>query len=263
MTGPTEPCVRPTKRCLDQIGLSFPDLATPLCRLSHDLVRRAQAVPNEVKAGGAERIRSLTDRVWLKCKTSTLRGAVTCLSRPECEEREIPCGVGEWWLGAAGHRQEGSPGDFYAQLKSEADRAGRGTGKASSEHLLPATIDIERLQAELATRSVEAIRGVVTELIVQSLCHSKPYSAEFKAHRVTAYVRAANGSEAYLAIVAEGNWNEKLLAVILSAVPGVPPDSWLAEPGGVAEIQPRDGQIIWSTIIPPEVQARLLDKLDG
>ena len=47
------------------------------------LGRCAQQTPADVAAGGAERIRSLTDRVWFKCKVSNLRGAVTKIDPSE------------------------------------------------------------------------------------------------------------------------------------------------------------------------------------
>jgi hypothetical protein len=54
--------------------------------------------------------------------------------------------------------------------------------------------------------------------------------------------------------------------LLLDAVPGISEEDWQAEPGGVADIKPMTGQIIWSTIIPPEVQTEILarsDELDG
>jgi hypothetical protein len=56
--------VRPTKRALGDLGLSFPALDVPLAKIDHPLVRKAQELPSEVKAGGAERIVSIDDRVW-------------------------------------------------------------------------------------------------------------------------------------------------------------------------------------------------------
>jgi hypothetical protein len=119
--------VRPTKRCLDDLGVAFPPYTESLSGLSHPLVRRAQSLPEEVAAGGAERIRSLGDRVWFKCKTSVYRGAVTHLTPPELESQPLPSEAA-WWVGAAGTRQEGSGSDFYAQIGAEATRRGRGTG---------------------------------------------------------------------------------------------------------------------------------------
>ena len=259
MTEPTIAPVRPTKRCLDDLDLPFPVLTAPLWQVPHDIVKRAQAIPQEVDAGGAERIRALDDRVWFKCKTSNRRAIVTRLSTSEREDRRIVTDLGEWWIGAAGFRQQDSAGDFYKTIEAEAIRYGKGSGGASTAHLLPVAIDVDRLQAELAAQAVEAMRRVVVTLIARSLCEGKPYSAEFSGHRVTAHVRAADGSEAYLAIVAEGHWDPRILATILSSVPGISPESWQPEPSEVAGITPESGQIIWSTIIPPEVQAKLLD----
>jgi hypothetical protein len=50
-----------------------------------------------------------------------------------------------------------------------------------------------------------------------------------------------------------------MMALILSAVPGISESDWQAEPGGVSDIKPKEGQIIWSTMIPPEIRARILE----
>ena len=42
-------------------------------------------------------------------------------------------------------------------------------------------------------------------------------------------------------------------------MPGISESYWQAEPGGVRDIKPRAGQVIWSTMIPPKVQARILE----
>lgn len=253
--------VRPTKRCLDDLGVSFPPYTESLSELSHPLVRRAQSLPQEVAAGGAERIRSLRDRVWFKCKTSVYRGAVTLLAPPELESQPLPPEAA-WWIGAAGTREEGSGSDFYAQLEAEATRRGKGTGGPSTEHLLPQIIDRERLKAEIAARTTQAMRNLIVRLIANSLQNGRPYTAELQNHRVTALVRASEGTEAYLAIAAEGFVNPEIIALILNAVPGIRSDDWQPEPGGVAGIVPDEGQIIWSTIIPPEVQAHVIERFD-
>lgn len=72
--------VRPTKKCLSDIGLTFPVLTRALSDLDHPVVRKSQSVPDEVAAGGAERILSLTDRVWFKAKVQSFRAAVTRLN---------------------------------------------------------------------------------------------------------------------------------------------------------------------------------------
>jgi hypothetical protein len=107
--------VRPTIRFLRDLGLSFPRLEQPLWRISHPLVAHMQKTPDEVRAGGAEPIRSLSDHLWWKCKTSDLRAIVTKLTPAEL----AALGVLEsaaWWGGAAGLRRDDSASDFYRQL---------------------------------------------------------------------------------------------------------------------------------------------------
>jgi hypothetical protein len=253
--------VRPTKRCLDDLGLSFPALKQSLSELAHPLIQRAQRIPEEVDAAGVERVRALADRIWLKVKISDYRGAVTRLTTSESESRGLPSEAA-WWVGAAGVRRAGSRSDFYSQLARDATRQGKGTGAPSTTHLLPQTIDCERFVAETAVRTVEAIREVVLTLIVKSLQDGRPYVAELRGHRVTAMVRASEGSEAYLAVSAEGFPRAEIIATILDAVPGIDEGDWQPEPGGVAGITPDQGQIIWSTIIPPSVQADILTRFD-
>jgi len=47
----------------------------PPAKTDHPLVRKAQDLPDEVQASGAERIVSIDDRVWFKVKTRDHRGA--------------------------------------------------------------------------------------------------------------------------------------------------------------------------------------------
>jgi hypothetical protein len=61
---------------------------------------------------------------------------------------------------------------------------------------------------------------------------------------------------------AEGFVHPEMIALMLTAVPGIKRDDWLEEPGGVAGITPRLGQIIWSTIIPTEAQEQILQHCD-
>lgn len=77
-------------------------------------------------------------------------------------------------------------------------------------------------------------------------------------YSVTALARA-NGGETYLAVGTENIADPKIFAVIINAVPGVDPSSWMPEPSGVVGLEPEPGEIIWSTILPPGVAAQLLD----
>ncbi|MCU1632277.1 MAG: hypothetical protein JWM61_929 [Micrococcaceae bacterium] len=252
--------VRPTKRSLDDLGIGFPALETPLSKVDHPLVAKAQGVPRELAAGRAERVRSLTDRVWLKCKCSNLRGVVTHLSEDDADQSELVADADAWWwLGAAGERKADSASDFYKLIEAEALRRGKGQQGVSSSHLLPGVIDYKRLSAELAVQSVLTIQRVVRDIIAKSLTDGQLWSASTSEHMITAGVRAADG-EAYLAISAEGFPDARTIAIILASVPGMAEAEWMAEPGGAMAIQPEAGQIIYSAMIPAAAQAKILEE---
>ncbi|MGH3252584.1 MAG: hypothetical protein ACRDOI_41095 [Trebonia sp.] len=217
-----------------------------------------QKTPDEVRAGGAEPIRSLSDRLWWKCKTAYLRAIVTKLAPAELAALGVPESAA-WRGGAAGVRRDDSASDFYRKLQAEALRHGRGTGRPGTSHLLPQHVDADRLKAETAALAVEATHAVVLSLVAQSLLDGRAYTAILSEHLITALVRADDGGEAYLAIAAEGFIQSRMIALILSAVPGISGSDWQAEPGGVSDIKPKGGQIIWSTLIPPDAQARILE----
>jgi hypothetical protein len=251
--------VRPTHRALEDLGIAFPRLTVRLGEVDHPLVRKAQDTPAEVAAGGAERIRSLTDRTWFKVKVEEHRGA-----SGEVESQggnEVP--PRGWWLVAAGQRQSDTPSrDFYARLEAECQRAGTGTGKVNSINLLPADIDYRRWKAELATLAVTALQDLVRQAVVRSAHDGKLWQVTVQNHVVGALVHSSN-AVTYVAITAEGYYDHRLVAVLLASVPGVPADDWLAEPGAVLGIQPATGQVIFSTILPPAILAVLLEEDDG
>jgi len=62
--------VRPTKRCLADLGVELPDLGSPLEEIDVPIVVSAQAVPEQRDAGGAERVVALTDRVTTSSQSS-------------------------------------------------------------------------------------------------------------------------------------------------------------------------------------------------
>lgn len=94
---------------------------------------------------------------------------------------------------------------------------------------------------------------------MRSLRTGHSYQAVFQGYSITVLARA-EGGETYLAIGTENIADPKIFAVIMTAVPGIGSDAWLAEPGGVVGLVPEPGEIIWSTILPPTVAAELLDK---
>lgn len=247
--------VRPTKRCLADLDLTLPDLGHPLNEIDHPIVTAAQAVPEQRDAGGAQRILSLSDRVWFKVKTSGQRAVVTELPGDQALVG-LPSGVGAWWIGAVGHRQADSPQrDFYESIKRECT-----VGKTvSTAQLLPADWDWKRLSAEQAVAWRREMKRMVIHLIARSLTTGHLAVAEFRQHRVKALVRADNGHEAYLAIIAEGIPDPEMFALLLDCVPGVSVDDWQSEPSPLADMEPSPGEIIWSTLFPSEVASAILE----
>jgi hypothetical protein len=247
--------VRPTKRCLGDLGIELPDLGVRLEEIDQPVIVSAQAVPEQRDARGAERVVALTDRVWFKVKTSDHRAAVTELRVADLPDWVRPS-RGAWWIGAAGRRQADSAHrDFYATLQRECT-----TGKTvSSDHLLPTNWDWKRLAAEQAIAWRREMKSMVIRLIAMSLKSGHLAIAEFRNHRIKALVRAESGHEAYLAIIAEGVPDPQVFALLLDCVPGVAREDWQPEPSPLAEMNPGSGEIIWSTIFPSEVANEILE----
>lgn len=247
--------VRPTKRCLVDLELPLPDLGHPLDEIDHPVVIAAQAVPEQREAGGAQRILSLSDRVWFKVKTGNQRAVVTELRGGDLPD-SLPPGVTSWWIGAAGHRQADSPKhDFYESIKRECT-----SGKSvSTERLLPVGWDWKRLTAEQAVAWRREMKRVVVRLIALSMTNGNLAVADFRQHRVKALVRADNGHEAYLAIIAEGIPDPEVFALLLDCVPGVSVEDWQPEPSPLTDMKPSPGEIIWSTLFPSEIASAILE----
>jgi hypothetical protein len=255
--------VRPTKRALDDLEISFPPLSQRLDALAHPLVEHAQRIPEEVTAGGAERIRELGDRVWFKTKTRNHRGAVGEVLTPERFGMKTGTGLPTqaWWLVAAGRRQADTANkDFYARIATEGRRAGSGSGEVSTNILLPTDIDYRRWKNERATLATEAIRHTVRWAIARSAQVGGLHMTQARQHRIGALVRTQDG-ETYLAVTAEGFLDHKVLAIILDAVPGVSTDDWQVEPGEVLGIQPEHGQFVFSTILSGSSLSMILEEI--
>jgi hypothetical protein len=103
------------------------------------------------------------------------------------------------------------------------------------------------------------MKRMVVRLISMSLRTGKLAVAEFRHHRVKAFVRVDDGHEAYLAIIAEGIPDPAIFALLLDCVPGITPDAWQPEPSPLATMEPSPGEIIWSTLFPSEVASAILE----
>ena len=100
---------------------------------------------------------------------------------------------------------------------------------------------------------------MVIRLVAISLRTGQLAVAEFRNHRIKALVRADNGHEAYLAIIAEGVPDPQMFALLRDCVPGIAPKDWQPEPSPLTEMSPDSGEIIWSTLFPSEVASEILD----
>ncbi|MDQ3095868.1 MAG: hypothetical protein M3Q82_07925, partial [Actinomycetota bacterium] len=202
-------------------------------------------------AGGAQRIFALSDRVWFKVKTGDQRAVVTELHASDLAN-ELPPGVGSWWIGAAGHRQADSPRrDFYESIRRECT-----VGKTvSTARLLPAEWDWKRVSAEQAVAWRREMTRLVIHLVAMSLTTGNLAVAEFRSHRVKALVRADDGHEAYLAIIAEGIPDPEVIALLLDCVPGVAPDDWRAGPSPQRRPLPWRGRVVCAACCTPRPDA--------
>jgi hypothetical protein len=257
--------VRPTQRALRDLALTFPPLDVELHSLDNALIQKSQAVTSEVAAGGAERVLALKDRVWFRVKTTDLRGvAGEVETAPEFgpgTSADLPASA--WWLTAAGHRQDDTKNrDFYANLEAECRRAAKGSSAAvCSAHLVPTHLDCRRWELEKASLVVVTLQRKVREAIARAAQTGNMWIATIGTFQLGALVKQVDG-ETYLAITADGFWDSKVLAILLNAVPDTSGDDWQIEPSDVMGITPREGQIIYSTMIPPESLSQILDEID-
>jgi hypothetical protein len=255
--------VRPTKRALLDMQVDPPTLDIPLSELEHPLIVRAQALPTLVATHGAERVRSLTDRVWFKVKTGTWRGAAGDVqehihdARPVLEACEA-----WWWLVAAGPRQNDSPQrDFYARLDVEAHAIG--PNSCSTDFLLPGPWDLKRLEAELALAVAARIPSLVRRAAAQSMRHGDIRGFTAGSADVRVRIRMLDDGQVYLAIGSTGVTDPDLFALLLSAFSDLTVEDWLPEPGPYVHVVPAPGEILWSTLLSTDAQSALLDELDA
>lgn len=246
---------RPTLRALrEDLRLPVPPVDDLLDEIDHPLLDKASQQFADEKIQH-ERIRAITDEVLFKVKIQRWRGATWL-------EADLP------WVVAAGLRQDGSSGDFYATLENaaKAARARYNTehtkpisGATYVGHLLPADEDRIRHQAENGTRLVRRLRHAIHTITCASLCDGYEHGIDIGTSVVGIQVRADQGHETYAAVRITGPVPGDLIALILELVPGCDPQSW-----GPEHRMPDRALIgneqIWSTIMDPQAAAVLLDR---
>lgn len=259
--------VRPTKRCLDDLGVDVPTADVPLHQLPAAPVAAAQALPERLAAGGVTRIRSLKDRVWFKVKTGRWRGAAVQLVagelawRGDDDGRLMLASLDRWWLGAVGYREDGSPRDFYEELatSSACSRSWKPQG-IDTDPLLPQEWDRKRVALERALAERRVYQQVMIEAAARSLRSGKIVTASFSRYEMGALVRADRG-EQYVAFIARGVFDPRVLAVMLDSLPGISNEHWQPEPGGAFGLEPQCGEVIYSAVLPSDVADSILERV--
>jgi hypothetical protein len=246
---------RPTLRCLrEDFALAVPRADTPLEEISHPLLARATERFADDQTPH-ERIAAIDDEVLFKVKAQRWRGAVW-----------VHAGIP--WLVAAGWREEGSPDDFYASL---AARGRTARARYNAEYsppltsttyiagLLPGRDDDLRWRAETAVRTERRLRVVVHDLVRQSLLDGHEHAAMLDGAALGVQVLAEEGHETYVAIRIIGSVPRRLVATVLSLIPGCELDAWMSD-YAMPERAVAPEEQIWSNIMDPVAAAKFLDQ---
>ncbi|WP_197382860.1 hypothetical protein [Mycolicibacterium mengxianglii] len=224
-------------------------------------IQDMQVIPARLEANALKPVLALTDRMWFKFKSEDFRAAVTRLREFEVAEAVLghPT-LGRWWIGAFGYRQQDSAQrDFYATLEAEVVRRGKEISKPlSSDHLLPATWDNRRLEAELSVVVERVIRRTAIETIARSFRTGALVYGTVEGHIIGASVSAPVHDEAYLVLGAGGRYDQDVITVILNSVPGLSADDWMYEPAATLGIDEAGGEVVFSALLPAEAQTEIL-----
>jgi hypothetical protein len=247
---------RPTLRCLrEDLGLAVPPADTPLDEVPHPLLAKAS---ERFADDGTprERIASIDDRVLFKVKVQRWRGAVWIA------DDELP------WLVAAGQREEGSPDDFYAVLTARG-KAARSqynaahtptlTTETHTSGLLPTREDELRWKAEHAVRAERRLRATVHSLLRESLLDGREHAAMLDGSALGIQVLADQGYSTYVAVRIIGSVNRRLVATILSLIPGCHLDAWMSD-YAMPERAVAPEEQVWSNMMDPTAAAKLLEE---
>jgi hypothetical protein len=244
---------RPTLRCLrEDLVLPVPRVDTPLDEIAHPLLAKATERFADDQTP-QERISAIDDQVLFKVKIQRWRGAVWV-------DADLP------WLVAAGQREEGSPEDFYAAL---AARGSAARARYNAEHaplssttyigyLLPDHKDDLRWRAEAAARTERRLRTIVHDLVRESLLDGHEHAVMLDGAALGVQVLADQGHETYIAIRIIGSVPRRLVATILSLIPGCQSDAWMSD-YAMPERAVAPEEQIWSNIMDPAA-AKLLDE---
>jgi hypothetical protein len=234
--------------------LPIPRADVPLDEITHPLLAKAAERFGDAQAPH-ERIAAIDDQVFFKVKVQRWRGAVWLDDETA-------------WLVAAGQREEGAPDDFYASLASRGTAA---RARYNAEHapplatathtadLLPAREDELRWLAEAAVRTERRLRAIVHALVRKSLLDGHEHAEMLDGAALGIQVLADRGHETYVAIRIIGSVPKRLVAIILSLVPGCDLTAWMSD-YAMPERAVAPEEQIWSNIMDPEAAAKFLDQ---
>lgn len=251
MAGPA----RPTLRCLrDDLLQEIPPVTRLLDETPHPLLAKASEQFAD-EATSRERIVSVDDQILFKVKVQRWRGAVWV------------AGDGIPWLVAAGQREEGSPDDFYASLTARGKKARSEynavnapplTTKTYTRLLLPRPEDDLRRRAERAARAERRLQVVVHSLLRRSLLDGQEHAAMLDGAALGIQVLADQGYATYIAVRIIGSVRRRLVATILSLVPGCQLDAWMSD-YAMPERGVAPEEQVWSNLMDPTAAAKLLE----
>jgi hypothetical protein len=247
---------RPTLRCLrEDLGQAIPRADTPLDEVPHPLLAKASERFAD-DSTPQERIASIDDQVLFKVKVQRWRGAVWVA------DDTIP------WLVAAGQREDGSPDDFYAALatRGEAARSQYNaahtpplTTDTHTDDLLPAVEDELRWKAEHAVRMERRLRVTVHSLLRESLLDGREHASMLDGAALGIQVQAEEGYSTYVAVRIIGSVPRRLVATILSLIPGCQLDAWMSD-YAMPERAVAPEEQVWSNMMEPTAAAKLLEE---
>jgi hypothetical protein len=246
---------RPTLRCLrEDLRQAVPPADTPLDEVPHPLLVKASERFADDDAP-RERIASIDDQVLFKVKVQRWRGAAWMA------DDGIP------WLVAAGQREEGSPDDFYAALTARG-KAARSqynaahtpplTTETYTDGLLPRREDELRWKVEHAVRAERRLRATVHSLLRESLLDGREHAAMLDGSALGIQVLADQGYSTYVAVRIIGSVPRRLVATILSLVPGCQLDAWMSD-YAMPERAVAPEEQVWSNMMDPTAAAKLVE----
>ena len=116
-----------------------------------------------------------------------------------------------------------------------------------------------RWRAETAVRTERRFKAVVHDLVRQSLLDGHEHAAMLDGAALGVQVLAEQGHETYVAIRIIGSVPRRLVATILSLIPGCELDAWMSD-YAMPERAVAPEEQIWSNIMDPVTAAKLLDQ---